>query len=63
MNALNRELVGMLACPECKGDLTVCPEDDGLLCERCQVVYPVEDSIPVMLPEQAVPVEEWRGSR
>jgi uncharacterized protein YbaR (Trm112 family) len=31
----------------------------GLSCEACQVVYPVEDDIPVLLIEEAVPRSRW----
>ena len=28
----------------------------------CALVYPVRDGIPVMLLEEAVPLERWRAS-
>ncbi|MEF2231828.1 MAG: Trm112 family protein [Pseudodesulfovibrio sp.] len=61
--ALKKELVEILACPKCKGPLTVKPAEDGLACPKCAVVYPVRDDIPVMLVDQAVPETEWTGSR
>lgn len=61
--SLNKELLDILACPACKGSLTLLPEEDGLLCEACQTVYPVKDDIPIMLPEEAVRLEDWHGSR
>lgn len=60
---LNKELVGVLACPACRGELVLLPAEDGLACGRCQVVYPVREEIPVMLVEEAVPSSAWTGSK
>ena len=60
---LNKELLQLLACPACKGTLTLLPKQDGLLCEQCQKIYPVTDDIPVMLEEEAVSLPDWSGSR
>ena len=48
----------ILACPVCKGDLSLDvtrEEGDeivsgGLTCASCDEVYPIEDSIPNLLP-------------
>ncbi len=56
---LNKELLAILACPKCKGDVRLLPEENGLYCEACKVIYPIEDGIPVMLVEEAVPENEW----
>ena len=55
---MKRELMGILACPVCKGDLSleVTREDvdeimeGSLACASCNEVYPIEDSIPNLLP-------------
>lgn len=60
---LNQELIHLLVCPVCKGPLVLLPREDGLLCEACRKVYPVTDEIPVMLEEEAVPLDDWTGSR
>ena len=52
------ELMEILCCPMCKGDLvlTVDEEDDkeiikgSLFCEKCNEYYPIEEGIPNMLP-------------
>lgn len=56
-----KELIEILVCPKCRGGLreTGADAQRGLLCEACGLVYPVQDGIPVMLIEQAVPVAEW----
>lgn len=55
--ALNKELLDILACPKCKGDLTLTPAEDGLICHACALVYPIQEEIPIMLPEEAVPLD------
>lgn len=60
--ALNVELLGLLACPKCRGGLVLLPRQDGLLCAPCGVIYPVREEIPVMLVEEAVPRAKWTGS-
>lgn len=58
---LNKDLLDILACPKCKGEVRLLPGDDGLHCAACAVVYPIRDEIPVMLVEEAVPEAEWPG--
>lgn len=59
---LNENLLKILACPKCKGKLTLKSGEDGLACPKCAVVYPVKDEIPIMLVDQAIPNAEWTGS-
>jgi len=61
--ALNLELLGLLACPKCLGALTLLPRQDGLLCAPCAQVYPVREEIPVMLLDEAQPLDKWTGSQ
>lgn len=60
---LDPELLAVLACPTCKGSLAVVGETEGLLCERCSVVYPVREEIPIMLADEAVPARQWEEGR
>ena len=50
---LNRELLEILACPKCKGDLVYESEKGELICHACRLKYKVKDDIPVMLIEEA----------
>ena len=60
------ELLRILACPKCHGELSLeGTEDDprGFLCARCELVFPVEDAIPVMLLNQAIPLKTWKTTK
>ncbi|MFW5791467.1 MAG: Trm112 family protein [Desulfohalobiaceae bacterium] len=57
--ALNKELLDILACPKCKGDLELTDKEDGLICRTCELVYPIQEDIPIMLVNEAVPLEKW----
>lgn len=57
--ALHPELLTILACPKCKGQLTVLGQEEGLACAACALVYPVREEIPVMLIDEAVPRAKW----
>lgn len=62
--ALHKELLQILACPKCKGELELIGQEEGLKCAACAVVYPIVDEIPVMLIDEAVPVAKWdQGQR
>ncbi len=47
------ELLEVLACPKCKGDIQQDPVNDFLLCKKCALRYPVRNGIPVMLSDEA----------
>ncbi|HSR15017.1 MAG TPA: Trm112 family protein [Gemmatimonadales bacterium] len=55
--SLAPELLQILVCPKCKGDLEYreAPEE-SLVCHACRLVYRVEDDIPVMLIDEARPL-------
>jgi len=55
-----KELLEILACPRCRGQLEALGSPlQGLCCRACAVVYPVRDGIPVMLLEAALPLHAW----
>ena len=56
--AINKELLEILACPKCKGDITLNDKEDGLVCGNCKLLYPIRDGIPVMLIDEALPLGE-----
>jgi len=54
---LSKELLALLVCPQCKGDLELTPNQDGLNCRACKLSYPIKDDIPVMLIDEASRLE------
>ena len=54
--SLPPELLEILVCPKCKGDLEYHQEPESLVCQSCRLVYAVEDGIPVMLIDEAKPL-------
>jgi len=48
---LSMELLDILCCPKCHGDLLYEPEKNTLTCKACGKVYPIKDDIPIMLVE------------
>jgi uncharacterized protein YbaR (Trm112 family) len=50
---ISKELLDILACPKCKGDLKLTNTNDGLVCEACKLLYEIRDDIPIMLIDQA----------
>ena len=55
--ALSKELLDILICPQCKGDVELTDKQDGLICRTCKVLYPIQDDIPVMLIEEATKLD------
>ncbi len=55
--AISDELLEILACPKCKGDIVLNEAKDGLICENCRLLYEIRDDIPIMLIEEAKPLD------
>ncbi len=57
---MKRELMNILACPVCKGKLELTVEEKNeqeiisgsLHCPKCNVRYPIVDTIPNLLPPE-----------
>jgi len=55
---MRKDLMDILACPVCKGTLKLHIEEEQgrdvikgrLVCNTCMETYPIEDSIPNLLP-------------
>lgn len=50
---VSKELLEILACPKCKGELRLNQTEDGLICERCRLLYEIREEIPIMLIDEA----------
>jgi len=51
--SLDEDLLEILVCPKCKGELEYRPDEEALLCHECRLRYEVEDDIPIMLIDEA----------
>jgi len=58
---MKKELMDILACPMCKGDLELSIQEEAekgeivqgsLYCRKCDQIYPIEDGIPNLLPPE-----------
>ena len=50
---ISKVLMAILVCPKCKGDIRLNEAGDGLICDRCKLLYEIKDDIPVMLIDEA----------
>ncbi len=50
---IDKQLLDVLACPKCKGNVKV--EGEKIVCQsaQCGLRYPIRDGIPVMLIDEA----------
>ena len=56
--AFSQDLLDILACPKCKGEVKLNASQDGLVCTACKLVYEIKDDIPIMLIDEAKPLAE-----
>lgn len=54
---LDKELLEILVCPQCKGELEHRADPEALVCHACGLLYEVRDGIPVMLIDEAQALE------
>ena len=55
---MRRQIMDILACPQCKGPLNLTVEEErdariitgSLECSKCPETYPIRDAIPNLLP-------------
>jgi uncharacterized protein YbaR (Trm112 family) len=60
---MKRELMDILACPVCKGELKLKVDKENeieivtgsLYCPKCDVRYPISETIPNLLPPDQLP--------
>ena len=55
--AISKDLLDILACPKCKGDIHLNESEDGLVCDSCKLLYQIKDDIPIMLVDEATKLE------
>jgi len=52
---LDKQMLEILVCPKCKGDLEYRESENELVCHACRLRYEVRDDIPIMLVDEAKP--------
>jgi uncharacterized protein YbaR (Trm112 family) len=50
------QLLEILVCPKCKGELEYHPDESSLICRRDALRFAVRDGIPIMLIDEATAV-------
>ena len=50
---IDKDLLDILVCPVSKGKLEYNEKENVLVCQESRLKYPIEDDIPIMLPERA----------
>jgi len=56
--AISKELLDILVCPLCKGEIYLNAAEDGLICDTCKLLYEIKDDIPIMLIDEAKKIKE-----
>ncbi len=50
---VDAEFLEILACPKCKGSLTLAADESELRCPACRLAYRIDDGIPILLADEA----------
>jgi uncharacterized protein len=56
---IDPKLLEILVCPLTKGPLRYDAEAQELISDRAGLAYPINDGIPIMLPDEARPLSEF----
>jgi len=48
---IDKELLEILACPSCKGDVEL--KNNKIICLQCGLKYPIKDGVPILLVDEA----------
>jgi len=57
---LDEDLKKILVCPRCRGELELHEDVQEIHCPACQLVYTIEDDVPVLLIDEAKPLSASR---
>lgn len=55
---IDSKLLEILVCPLTKSTLRYDAEREELISDKARLAYPIRDGIPVMLPDEARPLDE-----
>ena len=48
---ISKELFDILACPDCKGDLSYNSDKNKLICNSCKRDFDIKEGIPILMPK------------
>jgi uncharacterized protein YbaR (Trm112 family) len=54
--SLPKDLIELVACPKCKGKITLKDDESAFVCAACRLVYAVNDGLPNFIIEEAQPL-------
>ena len=60
--AIDTKLLEILVCPLTKGPLRYDREANELISDKGGLAYPIRDGIPIMLIDEARPLDEGQGA-
>lgn len=52
------KMLELLVCPLTKGPLRLNDAEDGLISKNAKLIYPVRDGIPILLPSEAMALDD-----
>ena len=56
-SSVDPRLLEVLVCPVTRGALTYDHEADELISKGAKLAYPIREGVPIMLPEEARPLD------
>jgi len=51
--AVDEHFLDILICPRCYGEIHFNEKQDGLICDKCQLLYEIKNDIPNLLIQEA----------
>ena len=60
--SIDPKLLEILVCPVTKGQLRFDAEAQELISDKAGLAYPIRDGIPIMLPDEARPLDQGETS-
>ena len=58
MKTISNELLKILVCPLCKGNLEYDIKNQELICYQSKLAYQIKDGIPIMLIDEARTIDK-----
>lgn len=55
---LNQDLIDILICPKCKGEIRISSKNNYIICDKCSLAYKLDNDMPIMLIDSAVNSKE-----